>query len=155
MLRRGKLLRVVVLLEESRRRLALGGGHGVVDYTLFSWVLWHSEYAGWGEILVCVMVGETLVCMMESCSGRALSQLCIPRRESRSSTRSAFPSGKNSPENEDRKAAEAWASSRDGVGAENLVLQLYDAVEQFFFFSSRRRHTRFDCDWIQTCALPI
>src|SRR2546427_2387576 len=24
-----------------------------------------------------------------------------------------------------------------------------------FFFSSRRRHTRFDCDWIQTCALPI
>src|SRR2546429_7225948 len=22
-----------------------------------------------------------------------------------------------------------------------------------FFFSSRRRHTRFDCDW--TCALPI
>src|SRR2546427_9711138 len=25
----------------------------------------------------------------------------------------------------------------------------------FFFFSSRRRHTRFDCDWIQTCALPI
>src|SRR5205085_4323791 len=23
------------------------------------------------------------------------------------------------------------------------------------FFSSRRRHTRFDCDWIQTCALPI
>src|SRR2546430_6177644 len=25
----------------------------------------------------------------------------------------------------------------------------------FFFFSSRRRHTRFDCDWIQTYALPI
>src|SRR2546427_9552093 len=25
----------------------------------------------------------------------------------------------------------------------------------FFFFSSRRRHTRFDCDWSQTCALPI
>src|SRR2546430_5853546 len=25
----------------------------------------------------------------------------------------------------------------------------------FFFFSSRRRHTRFDCDWVQTCALPI
>src|SRR5688572_22895240 len=24
-----------------------------------------------------------------------------------------------------------------------------------FFFSSRRRHTRFDCDWSQTCALPI
>src|SRR2546430_3407857 len=23
------------------------------------------------------------------------------------------------------------------------------------FFSSRRRHTRFDCDWSQTCALPI
>src|SRR5438034_10675526 len=25
----------------------------------------------------------------------------------------------------------------------------------FFFFSSRRRHTRSLCDWIQTCALPI
>src|SRR2546430_6816552 len=25
----------------------------------------------------------------------------------------------------------------------------------FFFFSSRRRHTRFDCDGVQTCALPI
>src|SRR5205085_5674154 len=24
-----------------------------------------------------------------------------------------------------------------------------------FFFSSRRRHTRFDCDWSSTCALPI
>src|SRR5260370_27127713 len=24
-----------------------------------------------------------------------------------------------------------------------------------FFFSSRRRHTRFKCDWSQTCALPI
>src|SRR2546430_13878370 len=27
--------------------------------------------------------------------------------------------------------------------------------ERGFFFSSRRRHTRFDCDWSQTCALPI
>src|SRR2546429_4446690 len=25
----------------------------------------------------------------------------------------------------------------------------------FFFFSSRRRHTRCSRDWIQTCALPI
>src|SRR5215204_4982938 len=24
-----------------------------------------------------------------------------------------------------------------------------------FFFSSRRRHTRSLCDWVQTCALPI
>src|SRR2546427_3856314 len=24
-----------------------------------------------------------------------------------------------------------------------------------FFFSSRRRHTRFDCAGVQTCALPI
>src|SRR5712692_6997521 len=24
-----------------------------------------------------------------------------------------------------------------------------------FFFSSRRRHTRWNCDWSQTCALPI
>src|SRR3989475_7351955 len=24
-----------------------------------------------------------------------------------------------------------------------------------FFFSSRRRHTRFDCDWSSECALPI
>src|SRR5579859_6931199 len=25
----------------------------------------------------------------------------------------------------------------------------------FFFFSSRRRHTRFDCDWSSDVALPI
>src|SRR6267143_3365760 len=25
----------------------------------------------------------------------------------------------------------------------------------FFFFSSRRRHTRWNCDWSSTCALPI
>src|SRR3712207_6884597 len=25
----------------------------------------------------------------------------------------------------------------------------------YFFFSSRRRHTRYWRDWIQTCALPI
>src|SRR4051812_3704565 len=25
----------------------------------------------------------------------------------------------------------------------------------FFFFSSRRRHTRLTCDWSSTCALPI
>src|SRR2546430_5349377 len=25
----------------------------------------------------------------------------------------------------------------------------------FFFFASRRRHPRFDCDGVQTCALPI
>src|SRR3990167_5638938 len=25
----------------------------------------------------------------------------------------------------------------------------------WLFFSSRRRHTRFDCDWSSTCALPI
>src|SRR5688572_32069385 len=25
----------------------------------------------------------------------------------------------------------------------------------FFFFSSSRRHTRFDCAGVQTCALPI
>src|SRR3989475_7021884 len=29
------------------------------------------------------------------------------------------------------------------------------ALDVFFFFSSRRRHTRFDCDGVQTCALPI
>src|SRR2546423_878887 len=34
-------------------------------------------------------------------------------------------------------------STRDGGG------------HKCFFFSSRRRHTRFDCDGVQTCALPI
>src|SRR5256886_9443236 len=29
------------------------------------------------------------------------------------------------------------------------------SVFVFFFFSSRRRHTRFDCDWSSECALPI
>src|SRR5690606_41663856 len=28
-------------------------------------------------------------------------------------------------------------------------------IHPFFFFSSRRRHTRFSRDWVQTCALPI
>src|SRR2546427_952834 len=28
-------------------------------------------------------------------------------------------------------------------------------IRLFFFFSSRRRHTRFDCDWSSDCALPI
>src|SRR5471030_3379649 len=27
--------------------------------------------------------------------------------------------------------------------------------KMFFFFSSRRRHTRCLSDWVQTCALPI
>src|SRR2546430_16523920 len=27
--------------------------------------------------------------------------------------------------------------------------------EGFFFFSSRRRHTRFDCDWSSDVSLPI
>src|SRR5215510_147474 len=29
------------------------------------------------------------------------------------------------------------------------------AVQMIFFFSSRRRHTRWPRDWSQTCALPI
>src|SRR5256886_12528698 len=28
-----------------------------------------------------------------------------------------------------------------------LLLMVYGNVDVFFFFSSRRRHTRFDCDW--------
>src|SRR6266481_9706414 len=28
-------------------------------------------------------------------------------------------------------------------------------ISVFFFFSSRRRHTRWNCDGVQTCALPI
>src|SRR5205085_9515973 len=28
-------------------------------------------------------------------------------------------------------------------------------IFNFFFFSSRRRHTRFDCDWSSDVALPI
>src|SRR5256886_12302410 len=33
-------------------------------------------------------------------------------------------------------------------------LPAFEITADCFFFSSRRRHTRFDCDW-QTCALPI
>src|SRR5256886_7672622 len=29
----------------------------------------------------------------------------------------------------------------------HLTEKLFDLVGGFFFFSSRRRHTRFDCDW--------
>src|SRR5205807_7938875 len=28
-------------------------------------------------------------------------------------------------------------------------------IDMFFFFSSRRRHTRLQGDWSSTCALPI
>src|SRR5205085_3554605 len=31
--------------------------------------------------------------------------------------------------------------------AKHIHLQAGDIVERGFFFSSRRRHTRFDCDW--------
>src|SRR2546428_5894838 len=44
----------------------------------------------------------------------------------------------------------AWAS-RTG---EYWSTQSKSQVRLIFFFSSRRRHTRFDCE-VQTCALPI
>src|SRR5438067_13324997 len=34
-------------------------------------------------------------------------------------------------------------------------MRLSVSTKTFFFFSSRRRHTRSKRDWIQTCALPI
>src|SRR5260370_42637556 len=34
-------------------------------------------------------------------------------------------------------------------------MQTIDRALLLFFFSSRRRHTRFKCDWSSTCALPI
>src|SRR5256885_12112403 len=40
------------------------------------------------------------------------------------------------------------AESRCREGVASLARRL-------FFFSSRRRHTRFDCTGVQTCALPI
>src|SRR5699024_11999338 len=36
-----------------------------------------------------------------------------------------------------------------------LLLQALTFVFPFFFFSSRRRHTRSKRDWSSTCALPI
>src|SRR5438093_1884843 len=33
--------------------------------------------------------------------------------------------------------------------------RVIEAPKLFFFFSSRRRHTRLVSDWSQTCALPI
>src|SRR5689334_25349506 len=32
---------------------------------------------------------------------------------------------------------------------------LSEGARTVFFFSSRRRHTRWNCDWSSTCALPI
>src|SRR5437588_4195058 len=40
----------------------------------------------------------------------------------------------------------------DATAAELAVVEFY---ESFFFFSSRRRHTRSLCDWSSDCALPI
>src|SRR5256886_13680630 len=39
--------------------------------------------------------------------------------------------------------------------AEDGIRDLTVTGVQTCFFSSRRRHTRFDCDWSSTCALPI
>src|SRR5207245_6093217 len=36
-----------------------------------------------------------------------------------------------------------------------VITSRYHCRIIFFFFSSRRRHTRCYRDWIQTCALPI
>src|SRR2546427_8586849 len=38
---------------------------------------------------------------------------------------------------------------------QGAVLSPEAKKEKEFFFSSRRRHTRFDCAGVQTCALPI
>src|SRR5438309_29091 len=35
------------------------------------------------------------------------------------------------------------------------VVKQHLVDDYVFFFSSRRRHTRWNCDWVQTCALPI
>src|SRR5437868_10740950 len=37
----------------------------------------------------------------------------------------------------------------------NRGVTFLEYCEYFFFFSSRRRHTRSKRDWVQTCALPI
>src|SRR5256886_10922851 len=47
------------------------------------------------------------------------------------------------------------AGTQAGAGGAAAVGRRARGERDRFFFSSRRRHTRFDCDWIQTCALPI
>src|SRR5256886_13341716 len=41
------------------------------------------------------------------------------------------------------------------VSVTQVVYMIFFLFVVWFFFSSRRRHTIFDCDWSQTCALPI
>src|SRR2546430_5422229 len=44
--------------------------------------------------------------------------------------------------------ADDTSRARDGNGGDRLRTSLVGCgVRVFFFFSSRRRHTRFDCDW--------
>src|SRR5437588_314939 len=55
------------------------------------------------------------------------------------------------------EASTSWKSNDEWVWREELRNNGYqpDPSIRLFFFSSRRRHTRSLCDWIQTCALPI
>src|SRR6266511_4307928 len=52
---------------------------------------------------------------------------------------------------------EGWTGMRFPSRRQHVVPDSLVPVEidLFFFFSSRRRHTIFSRDWIQTCALPI
>src|SRR2546426_6933944 len=45
--------------------------------------------------------------------------------------------------------------SRRLVRLRQCALYSWRTLSLFFFFSSRRRHTRLQGDWSQTCALPI
>src|SRR2546423_11351426 len=42
-----------------------------------------------------------------------------------------------------------------GLALESLAMEMRAFISDLFCFSSRRRHTRFDCDWSSECALPI
>src|SRR3990167_6316952 len=50
----------------------------------------------------------------------------------------------------------ASAKQRGGHTVEILNPQeVFACLKCYFFFSSRRRHTRFDCDWSSDVSLPI
>src|SRR5882762_5642714 len=58
-------------------------------------------------------------------------------------------------------AAQSWSNGKVGttggsyVGLTQWQPAIYTPPHLFFFFSSRRRHTRFKCDWSQTCPSDL
>src|SRR2546427_7861965 len=69
------------------------------------------------------------------------------RQESLQLQRRRFQQGLSTQLDVDRADAEAAVAAATVPDLERRIAQNENALSVLFFFSSRRRHTRFDCDW--------